>query len=141
MVAFSFCFVNVEAQRHIKVNGYEVIKKVKEITFEDSQVLLKWNDNTVSQDFFSRMVSNIAYNDDVNELDIFAICGLQGEKMTVEGFTRGSVIYVYDLLGRIVKKQKVDCARAVLSLNNLSTGVYILKNNHTYMRFAKVWPI
>jgi hypothetical protein len=120
-----------------RVNGYSIYKEVTEIIFEDSRVLLKWNDSSISSDFCARTMYELLNADRINDAHIYAASGLQGDNITVDGLEIGTKVFIYDMNGRQLIVQPVSQKQTSVNLSNLNTGIYLLKNQNTIMKFVK----
>lgn len=120
----------------IRVNGNEVSKVVTEVSMDDEHLTLKWNDNTLLTGRIARLMVDLTKSD-INNAQLMNISGIQNDQMSIEGLTMGSPLYIYDLQGQLLMSQTVDQDLLSIDIHNLNTGIYLLKNNNTVMKFVK----
>jgi hypothetical protein len=122
---------------NIRVNGVEVYNKVTEITFDDNGILMRWNDNSTSSDACCLAILKLINSDHINDAQIFAVSGVQNNDMLLQGLVAGSTLYIYNLQGVLLMRQNVTGEDTQVNLSNLNTGIYLLKNGNTFLKFVK----
>lgn len=140
VLALVFCLgiVSVQASNNdFKVNGYKVYKEVTEITFEDANIVLKWNDNTTTSDYCAQTLFKLINGDHINDAHIYSASGLQDDRITLEGLKVGTTLYIYNLQGIMLAKQPVMSYSTQVNLSGMNTGIYFLKNQNTILKIVK----
>lgn len=120
----------------IRVNGNEVSKVVTEISMDDDDLTLKWNDNTKLTGRLARLMVDLT-KADINEALLMNVSGIQRDQMSIEGLTKGTPLYIYNLQGQLLLQQPVDKDLLSIDIHSLNTGIYLLKNNNTILKFVK----
>lgn len=120
----------------IRVNGNEVSKVVTEISMDDDDLTLKWNDNTKVTGRLARLMVDLT-KADINEALLMNVSGIQRDQMSIEGLTKGTPLYIYNLQGQLLLQQPVDKDLLSIDIHSLNTGIYLLKNNNTILKFVK----
>lgn len=120
----------------IRVNGNEVSKVVTEISMDDDDLTLKWNDNTKLTGRLASLMVDLT-KADINEALLMNVSGIQHDQMSIEGLTKGTPLYIYNLQGQLLLQQPVDKDLLSIDIHSLNTGIYLLKNNNTILKFVK----
>lgn len=120
----------------IRVNGNEVSKVVTEISMDDDDLTLKWNDNTKLTGRLARLMVDLT-KADINEALLMNVSGILRDQMSIEGLTKGTPLYIYNLQGQLLLQQPVDKDLLSIDIHSLNTGIYLLKNNNTILKFVK----
>ncbi len=121
----------------IKVNGMPVSKQVTEITMDDQSYSLVWNDNTTSQGKSAAIMVRLANPQCIDKVKLLAINGLVDKRLYVEGLAESTQVIIYNLQGIKISEQNVDANWADIDIEHLDTGIYLLKNQNTVLRFVK----
>lgn len=120
----------------IKVNGIELYKSITEVIMDDNVLALRWNDNTLTKGAVASLMMQLAGTDCVDKIRVFSVCGIQDDELTIEGLQKGDAV-IYDLQGRKVISQPVEGRKVKIDISGLNTGVYLLKNDCTLLKFVK----
>lgn len=141
LVIFIFLFLmgtSTEARNpNFRVNGLEVYNVVTEITFDDNGILMKWNDNSISNDICCQAILKLINTDHINDTQIYAASGVQNDYISFQGLNTGSTLYIYNLQGVLLLQQNVTGYDTRVNLSNLNTGIYLMKNENTLLKFVK----
>lgn len=122
----------------ITVNG-EVLtgKTVISITFSGDNVNLHFDDNT--EQAYDMELVKIAFDSTtgIKGVTVADMHGIVDGKLVVDGLTDGSVVKVVDMKGNVVTTCKAEGTTANVSVDGLSSGVYIMTAGGKAMKFMK----
>ena len=129
--------VSAFAVQHLTINGESVEKAGTQITFDGDQVILHFADattETADMDAVTIEMDVVTDIDMVNET--FRLNGLVDGALHINGLEADGVS-IYDASGRMVLRTRVAGSDAVLDVNHLQKGVYILKAGNQIVKFMK----
>ncbi|MCH3980394.1 MAG: T9SS type A sorting domain-containing protein [Prevotella sp.] len=121
----------------ISFNGNKADRYVTEVSYDENQVVLHWNDNTTMCDDVSNAMINLACNQDLDKARLTSISGLYKDNITLEGIAPGSTVFVYDIQGRQLLHLDVTQTKVDLDIKSLNTGIYLLKSQNDIIKFTK----
>lgn len=129
--------MSAENNNHgITINGNNIDKKVNQITFDGDKILFHWSDGSTSHEA-SKVIMDISNTSNINDIKIFSIGGFQGNELIIDGLNPNQNLFIYDIYGKILMRTIAITTRADLKINNLNTGIYLLKANDFIIKFVK----
>lgn len=123
----------------ISINGMMADRTVTEVSFDNDNVVLHWNDNTSTSNKMAQTMANLAADDnsDVDKWRITSISGIYQDHITIDGVEPGTRLSIYDVQGDMLINDKAITSSCVMNISKLNTGIYILKTNEEVIRFIK----
>ena len=123
----------------ISINGTRVDKMVTEITYDENNITLHWNDNTSISNKIAQLMIKLASGDDnnIDKIKIASISGLYKNGLTIDGITLGSLLYIYDVQGNLIMQNQATSTSCELDISQLNTGIYLLKTSEEVIKFVK----
>ena len=98
------CWAGVKNQS-ISINGTTAHKRVVEITYDDdSNVILKWSDNTYTNSILAQTITEIACKKCLDKANIISVSGLYNDKMTQTGVPQ-NLLFEYNWTKVIIFKR------------------------------------
>ena len=130
-----FCMgLHAESRQQLIINGETVAKEVVKMTFDGSQVILHFADQSSQTAAMSAVVLSFEWD---NETSIYALKHDVGDALHIEGLAPGTVITLYDAAGHQVLSTTAAEASTILSTQTLRSGVYLLKADKQVVKFMK----
>jgi uncharacterized surface anchored protein len=118
----------------LTINGEVVSKTVTKMTFEGSNVVLHFND----QSTLAANMSTVVLTLDLSGVDaIGSLKTTVTDKLDISGLAAGTSISIYDASGRLALSALVSDTSTVLSLKTLDSGIYIMKAGKQIVKFVK----
>ena len=130
-ILFSACIMGGTENHGISINGTRVDKMVTEITYDENNITLHWNDNTSISNKIAQLMIKLASGDDnnIDKIKIASISGLYKNGLTIDGITLGSLLYIYDVQGNLIMQNQATSTSCELDISQLNTGIYLLKTS------------
>lgn len=122
----------------ISIDGCVPSKMVTSITYDQDKIVLTWNDNTVMSGQLSRLISDILSSDGLTNANIYSVNGIYAHKIHIRGLQKEYPLIVYALNGRIMERVELTSDICSLDISSLPTGVYVLRNNTSLVKFVKM---
>lgn len=120
----------------IRVNGVEPDKTITEVVMDDQTVTFRWNDNTTTKGRAALLIMRLVGGGCIDKVRVFSVSGFQGNTLSIDGLETG-LLSVYDLQGHELFIQQVIDPSTKVDISQLNTGIYLLKNNSTILKFVK----
>ena len=118
----------------LTINGEVVSKTVTKMTFEGSNVVLHFNDQSTQTADMSAVVLTL----DLSGVDaIGSLKTTVTDKLDISGLAAGTSIAIYDASGRLALSAKATGSNTVLSLKTLGSGIYVMKAGKQIVKFVK----
>lgn len=118
----------------LTINGEVVSKTVTKMTFEGSNVVLHFNDQSTQTVDMSAVVLTL----DLSGVDaIGSLKTTVTDKLDISGLAAGTSIAIYDASGRLALSAKATGSNTVLSLKTLDSGIYVMKAGKQIVKFVK----
>lgn len=138
-ILFSTCIMGGTENHGISINGTRVDKMVTEITYDENNITLHWNDNTSISNKIAQLMIKLASGDDnnIDKIKIASISGLYKNGLTIDGITLGSLLYIYDVQGNLIMQNQATSTSCELDISQLNTGIYLLKTSEEVIKFVK----
>ena len=138
-ILFSTCIMGGIENHGISINGTRVDKMVTEITYDENNITLHWNDNTSISNKIAQLMIKLASGDDnnIDKIKIASISGLYKNGLTIDGITLGSLLYIYDVQGNLIMQNQATSTSCELDISQLNTGIYLLKTSEEVIKFVK----
>ncbi|MFW9600823.1 MAG: T9SS type A sorting domain-containing protein [Prevotella sp.] len=121
----------------ISINGNKVDKSVTEISYEDSVITLHWSDNTVMTNKLASTMAKLVSDYDIDKAYIASIGGIYGNSIIVGGTKSGSNINIYNVEGKKIQDMAANNDQTYIDISTLNTGIYLLQDNSTVIKFIK----
>ena len=129
--------VSAFAVQKLTINGENVEKTVTQITFDGDNVVLHFADAT----------SQTADMDEVTiEMDVATGIDMVNNAFSLRGMVDGTLdisgletdaVSIYDASGRMVLRAPVSGRNTMVDVNQLHSGMYILKAGNQIVKFMK----
>ena len=131
------CWAGVKNQS-ISINGTTAHKRVVEITYDDdSNVILKWSDNTYTNSILAQTITEIACKKCLDKANIISVSGLYNDKITISGLTSGGIVNLFDIQGNKILSQQAKGQSVEFNLSRLNTGIYLVQQDNNLIKFVK----
>ena len=118
----------------LTINGEVVGKTVTKMTFEGSNVVLHFNDQSTQAADMSAVVLTL----DLTGVDaIGSLKTTVTDKLDISGLAAGTSIAIYDASGRLALSAMAPGTSTVLSLKTLGSGIYVMKAGKQIVKFVK----
>ena len=118
----------------LTINGEVVGKTVTKMTFEGSNVVLHFNDQSTQTADMSAVVLTL----DLSGVDaIGSLKTTVTDKLDISGLASGTSIAIYDASGRLALSAKATGSNTMLSLKTLGSGIYVMKAGKQVVKFVK----
>ena len=125
--------LGASANQKLTINGEEVQKTVATITFDGDNVVLTFSDQ--SQQTADMATVIISFDTDASA--IHSLKSPVGSMLDISGLAEGTELTIYDAAGKKLSYTKAGKDRSTLSVENLKSGVYILKAGNKIVKFVK----
>ena len=128
-----------DATQTITVNGKTVTgKTVRSISFEGENAIVLYSDNSSETSPIEQVKISFAYSTTgIKNVSVFNFSGIVDGQLHLSGLKAGALIHVLDTAGRVQARAKAAEGETVLDVNNLNSGVYMVRVGNQVIKFMK----
>lgn len=140
MAAFfvmSMCgFVHADVVQTLTINGQKVEKVVSLLTFSGDNVVLHFDGSEESYPMDEVQIDFTSATG-IDNISTFKFNGVIDEQLNIAGLAEGTTVAVYDISGKKLAQAKAQGETTQIRVENLNSGVYILKAGNQIVKFVK----
>ena len=127
---------NADTVQSLTINGEHVEKIVSQFTFSGDNVVVHFGDTEESYPM-DAVVLDFYSSTGIESVSTFKLNGLVDGQLNISGLTEGTPLAVYDTTGKQLTAAKAAGQVNQINVNNLGSGVYILKAGKQIVKFVK----
>lgn len=140
MAAFfvlSMCgMAHADVVQTLTVNGQKVEKVVSQITFSGDNVVLHF-DGTEETYPMDDVQIDFTSGAGIGNISIFKLNTFVDGQLNIAGLEAGTQVAVYDVSGKKLAHAQAEGESTLVNVDNLNSGVYILKAGNQIVKFVK----
>lgn len=140
MAAFfvlSMCgMAHADVVQTLTVNGQKVEKVVSQITFSGDNVVLHF-DGTEETYPMDDVQIDFTSGAGIGNISTFKLNAFVDGQLNIAGLAAGTQVDVYDVSGKKLAQAQTEGESTQVNVDNLSSGVYILKAGNQIVKFVK----
>lgn len=140
MAAFfvlSMCgMAHADVVQTLTVNGQKVEKVVSQITFSGDNVVLHF-DGTEEIYPMDDVQIDFTSGAGIGNISTFKLNAFVDGQLNIAGLAAGTQVVVYDVSGKKLAQVQTEGESTQVNVDNLSSGVYILKAGNQIVKFVK----
>lgn len=140
MAAFfvlSMCgMAHADVVQTLTVNGQKVEKVVSQITFSGDNVVLHF-DGTEETYPMDDVQIDFTSGAGIGNISTFKLNTFVDGQLNIAGLEAGTQVAVYDVSGKKLAHAQAEGESTLVNVDNLNSGVYILKAGNQIVKFVK----
>lgn len=140
MAAFfvlSMCgMAHADVVQTLTVNGQKVEKVVSQITFSGDNVVLHF-DGTEETYPMDDVQIDFTSGAGIGNISTFKLNTFVDGQLNIAGLEAGTQVAVYDVSGKKLAHAQAEGESTLVNVDNLNSGVYILKVGNQIVKFVK----
>lgn len=140
MAAFfvlSMCgMAHADVVQTLTVNGQKVERVVSQITFSGDNVVLHF-DGTEETYPMDDVQIDFTSGAGIGNISTFKLNAFVDGQLNIAGLAAGTQVAVYDVSGKKLAQAQAEGESTQVNVDNLNSGVYILKAGNQIVKFVK----
>lgn len=125
------------ASQNITINGQAVNKVATELTFDGDNVVLHYQDGTSQKADMGTVSISFDTTTGIDDINTFTLNGATDGLLNINGLQPGQKILIYDTTGKVVASTKAVAENVQVDIQNVKSGVYILRAGNNIIKFVK----
>lgn len=120
-----------------KVNGNEITTTVESMTFDGDNAILHFSNGTQNSYDMSTVEVLFPAISTLVDNSIYILNRMVHDELIIENCAGNQLVCIYDMAGRLMHQMRSEEGGFSINVNDLNTGVYILKIGTESVKFIK----